>query len=688
MSKGVKANAESLGGIDKTIDSFTGLTGDTDDYLEHFLDKQEYKDFLEEHKKQKSEDTKARSEADKLIDISNEEGSIVVYWLKTEAAAKYYGRGTKWCTAAKYNNMFNDYNQYGKIYMIQIDEKGKKSRKYQMHTETGQFMDETDTPTKTDDFLKSVVPIDKEKKFTIWFKKTYAYGYHTRTKQLVINFIIPELIEKLRELELEKLIFNVSTKDESFDDVFSNELFLDKINNLKTLTFGDGFNLLMDDVLPLLTYKLETLEFGGNFMQPIFLDGSTKLINLNCLIFGHNFNKPIKLVNLNKLKSLELPETFNETIELYDLSEFTTLELSAVFNNRIVLHKLPKLEKLVFGTKFNQPLIEYSEDNTPFYSLNELSNLKTLQFGDYFNQPLYESLNGLTSLEKLYFGKRFNQPLIGYKEDNEIDYEIDYNSLNGLPNLNTLQFGDLFNQPLYESLNGLTRLEKLYFGKKFNQPLIEYTEDNEIDYNSLDGLPNLNTLQFGDLFNQPLYESLNGLTRLEKLKFGNEFNQPLYKSLNGLTKLQILQFGNEFNQHLQESLYGLPNLQILRFGNEFNQPLYKSLNGIKSLQILQFGNEFNQHLQESLYGLPNLQILRFGNEFNQPLYKSLNGIKSLQSINFGIKFNDKLDYLIEQLPKLSNITLKFSYSHLDDLKGYLQKIKITRNRNINLDINY
>jgi len=40
------------------------------------------------------------------------------------------------------------------------------------------------------------------------------------------------------------------------------------------------------------------------------------------------------------------------------------------------------------------------------------------------------------------------------------------------------------------------------------------------------------------------------------------------------------------------------------------------------------------------------------------------------------------------LPKLSNITLKFSYSHLDDLKGYLQKIKITRNRNINLDINY
>jgi len=586
MSKGVKANAESLGGIDKTIDSFTGLTGDTDDYLEHFLDKQEYKDFLEEHKKQKSEDTKARSEADKLIDISNEEGSIVVYWLKTEAAAKYYGRGTKWCTAAKYNNMFNDYNQYGKIYMIQIDEKGKKSRKYQMHTETGQFMDETDTPTKTDDFLKSVVPIDKEKKFTIWFKKTYAYGYHTRTKQLVINFIIPELIEKLRELELEKLIFNVSTKDESFDDVFSNELFLDKINNLKTLTFGDGFNLLMDDVLPLLTYKLETLEFGGNFMQPIFLDGSTKLINLNCLIFGHNFNKPIKLVNLNKLKSLELPETFNETIELYDLSEFTTLELSAVFNNRIVLHKLPKLEKLVFGTKFNQPLIEYSEDNTPFYSLNELSNLKTLQFGDYFNQPLYESLNGLTSLEKLYFGKRFNQPLIGYKEDNEIDYEIDYNSLNGLPNLNTLQFGDLFNQPLYESLNGLTRLEKL--------------------------------------------------------KFGNEFNQPLYKSLNGLTKLQILQFGNEFNQHLQESLYGLPNLQILRFGNEFNQPLYKSLNGIKSSQ----------------------------------------------SINFGIKFNDKLDYLIEQLPKLSNITLKFSYSHLDDLKGYLQKIKITRNRNINLDINY
>ena len=57
----------------------------------------------------------------------------------TKEAAIYYGKNTKWCTAATtYDNMFDYYNQYGPLY-INIDK--RYNEKYQFHFETNQFMD-------------------------------------------------------------------------------------------------------------------------------------------------------------------------------------------------------------------------------------------------------------------------------------------------------------------------------------------------------------------------------------------------------------------------------------------------------------------------------------------------------------------------------------------------------------------
>lgn len=62
---------------------------------------------------------------------------------KTEEAAKYYGKGTRWCTAASNNNMFEYYNEDGPLY-ININK--KTNEKYQFHFETEQFMDSSDAP--------------------------------------------------------------------------------------------------------------------------------------------------------------------------------------------------------------------------------------------------------------------------------------------------------------------------------------------------------------------------------------------------------------------------------------------------------------------------------------------------------------------------------------------------------------
>lgn len=61
-------------------------------------------------------------------------------------AACYYGQGTKWCTAAQNNNMFNTYARKGQLYIVIPKKPEHPGEKYQFHFESGQFMNELDRP--------------------------------------------------------------------------------------------------------------------------------------------------------------------------------------------------------------------------------------------------------------------------------------------------------------------------------------------------------------------------------------------------------------------------------------------------------------------------------------------------------------------------------------------------------------
>jgi hypothetical protein len=61
-----------------------------------------------------------------------------------QTAACYYGQGTRWCTAAQNNNMFNTYAKKGELYIIIPTKPAHTGEKYQFHFETKQFMDEKD----------------------------------------------------------------------------------------------------------------------------------------------------------------------------------------------------------------------------------------------------------------------------------------------------------------------------------------------------------------------------------------------------------------------------------------------------------------------------------------------------------------------------------------------------------------
>ena len=70
----------------------------------------------------------------------------------TERASCYFGRGTKWCTAAKNENKFDHYNEEGPLYIIIC----KDGKKFQFHfgSEGNQFMDARDQEVNIEQLVK------------------------------------------------------------------------------------------------------------------------------------------------------------------------------------------------------------------------------------------------------------------------------------------------------------------------------------------------------------------------------------------------------------------------------------------------------------------------------------------------------------------------------------------------------
>ena len=69
-------------------------------------------------------------------------------------AACYYGQGTRWCTASDNNNMFDRYNQDGPMYILMPTKPEYDGEKYQIHPDSGQYMDEKDQEVEPQDLKK------------------------------------------------------------------------------------------------------------------------------------------------------------------------------------------------------------------------------------------------------------------------------------------------------------------------------------------------------------------------------------------------------------------------------------------------------------------------------------------------------------------------------------------------------
>ncbi len=125
------------------------------------------------------EDLKSKGEVEKEIKDKNvvklvDKPHFKAIIPKTEEAACFYGKGTKWCTAATENSMFNHYHDQGDLIII-IAKIGEKIRKWQLHYESNQFMDERDQEISQAD-IKLLSKIPEYTEFLNTLIKKHYYG--------------------------------------------------------------------------------------------------------------------------------------------------------------------------------------------------------------------------------------------------------------------------------------------------------------------------------------------------------------------------------------------------------------------------------------------------------------------------------------------------------------------------------
>lgn len=76
-----------------------------------------------------------------------------------QTAACYYGRGTRWCTAAtRGQNYFDHYARQGRLYILLPKQPMHPGEKYQLHFGTSQYMDEQDNPVDLHSLLTEHFP--------------------------------------------------------------------------------------------------------------------------------------------------------------------------------------------------------------------------------------------------------------------------------------------------------------------------------------------------------------------------------------------------------------------------------------------------------------------------------------------------------------------------------------------------
>ena len=139
--------------------------------------------------------------------LNNSEVRIIIP--EDQKAACYYGQGTRWCTAAKNNNMYDNYDW--PLFILVPKNPTHEGEKYQVQVSGGDWMDETDSPVSVIDIVNRFPTVNLKEVFgkydrDAWYLTDYIPWYDTveifdaMIKQIITNeqYIIENYVDTSR----------------------------------------------------------------------------------------------------------------------------------------------------------------------------------------------------------------------------------------------------------------------------------------------------------------------------------------------------------------------------------------------------------------------------------------------------------------------------------------------------------
>ena len=115
-----------------------------------FKDLKSFYDAVDQYEEPEGKEQRDKGQAKEIY----KDAGVRVIQPEDTSAACYYGQGTRWCTAADSNNMFDRYNRDGPMYILLPTKTQHEGEKYQIHPESGQYMDEQDRDVDADDLIQ------------------------------------------------------------------------------------------------------------------------------------------------------------------------------------------------------------------------------------------------------------------------------------------------------------------------------------------------------------------------------------------------------------------------------------------------------------------------------------------------------------------------------------------------------
>jgi hypothetical protein len=146
-----------------------------------FVDQPEADESLSGKAKKRQE--RAKAYEDSLILAETNDWTVAIPL--TKEAAKWWGRGTQWCTAAEENNMFEHYHKTGALIVIVMND----GNKVQFHAddEEFQFMNENDEPVSIEWIIANQ---DRLKPLYHWAIKQHPNVFETTPEVIVDDEMI------------------------------------------------------------------------------------------------------------------------------------------------------------------------------------------------------------------------------------------------------------------------------------------------------------------------------------------------------------------------------------------------------------------------------------------------------------------------------------------------------------------